>query len=123
MFGHESQFIDCGFLVLSRLLAMTLFFTFLRDATLWEVGGLRGVRPTALKTVRSLRQLPRMAPSMQASSFLISSQLSVWRLVSGRSGVGVVFAFGEGWKLFSLSGCVLAGRGDRNFSVAPPELE
>jgi hypothetical protein len=24
---------------------------------------------------------------------------------------------------FRLSGCVLAGRGDRNFSVAPPELD
>lgn len=33
------------------------------------------------------------------------------------------FCFGEGWKLFSLSGCVLAGRGDRNFSVVPPELD
>jgi len=73
-------------LVVNRDFGTVLFYpplTFLRDATFWEIGGLRGVRPTALKTVRRSRQLPCMAPSIEASIFLISSQCSVWRLVSG----------------------------------------
>src|ERR1700676_4418636 len=57
--------------------------TFLRGATWWEAGGLRGVRPMALNTVRRSRQLPRIAPSIEASSFLTSSQRSDWRVVSG----------------------------------------
>jgi hypothetical protein len=41
---------------------------------------LRGVRPIALKTVRRSRQLPRMAPSMQAFElfkFLVQFGLTV----------------------------------------------
>src|SRR5580704_14391850 len=49
----------------------------------WEVGGLGGVRPLVLKTVRRSRQSPRIAPSMQASRFLSSWFSSVWRLVRG----------------------------------------
>ena len=37
----------------------------------------------ALKTVRRSRQLPCIAFSIEASSFLISSQRSDWRLVRG----------------------------------------
>ena len=49
-------------------------FLFLLDAGLWQLEGLGGVRPTALNTVRKSRQSPRIAPSIEASSFLISFQ-------------------------------------------------
>src|ERR1700680_4230821 len=74
--------------------------TFLRGATWWEAGGLRGVRPTALNTVRRSRQLPCIAPSIEASSFLISSQRSDWRVVRG----GVVSTWSGSQLLFRSSG-------------------
>ena len=74
--------------------------TFLRGATWWEAGGLGGGRPMALNTVRRSRQLPCMAPSIEASSFLISSQRSDWRVVRG----GVVSTWGGSQLVFRTSG-------------------
>jgi hypothetical protein len=59
------------------------FLAFLVGGDFWEVGGLGGVRPMALKTVRRSRQSPRIAPSIEASRCLSSWLSSVWRLVRG----------------------------------------
>src|SRR5580704_940779 len=75
----------------ARAYTVFAFLDFLVGGVFWEVGGLGGVRPMVLKTVRRSRQSPRIAPSMQASRFLSSWFSSVWRLVSGGVSLVVVF--------------------------------
>ena len=60
-----------------------------------EAGGLRAVRPTALNTVRRSRQLPRMAPSIEASSFSISWRRSDWSVVGGGVVPAQASSFGD----------------------------